>query len=118
MKPRRVKNLRWFPQVRVMPRSLIAALDPGILPQMRALWEDGIETFESCQGGKGHAYPAPTIRFSGNEAAGWEALAIAKNRGLQVTDLRRIWVILAGEPTGPYWEMVFRFPGANQMPWR
>src|SRR6266540_3788315 len=34
----------------------------------------GIETFESCEGGPGHAYPEPTIRFQGTPEAGWRAL--------------------------------------------
>ena len=30
-----------------------------------------METFESCQGGAGHAYPEPTVRFFGEKAAGY-----------------------------------------------
>jgi hypothetical protein len=27
--------------------------------------------------------------------------------GLPVTELRRVWPILDGEPTGPWWELTF-----------
>ena len=41
------------------------SLDDGIREAVRILAEAGIETFESCQGGDGHAYSEPTIRFHG-----------------------------------------------------
>ena len=30
-----------------------------------ALRSEGIKTFESCDGGDGHAYTEPTVRFAG-----------------------------------------------------
>lgn len=74
---------------------------------VNVLTSAGIETFESCEGGAGHAYPEPTIRFHGHRAEGFRALAVALEYGLRVKDLRRVWPVLDGEPTGPYWEMVF-----------
>jgi len=68
----------------------------------------GVETFESCQGGAGHAYPEPTVRFHGHRSEGFRALAAALERGLSVRSLRRIWAVNEGEPTGPYWELVFK----------
>jgi hypothetical protein len=83
-------------------------LDSGIRDAVRILAEAGIETFESCQGGDGHAYPEPTVRFYGERDAGWKALAVAQTVRLGVSELRRVWPILDGEPTGPWWEMTFR----------
>jgi len=82
-------------------------LDPGIAAAVGILQSGGIETFESCQGGDGHAYPEPTVRFYGDRAEGFRALTIATRAGLPVSALRRTWPVLDGEPTGPWWEMTF-----------
>jgi hypothetical protein len=82
-------------------------LDPGIAPFVEALNAEGVETFESCEGGSGHAYPEPTVRFHGDPAQGFIALGVAQRRNLPVTALRRGWPVLDGEPTGPYWELTF-----------
>lgn len=82
-------------------------LDKGIEREVKILRENGIETFESCEGGKGHAYPEPTVRFHGGHAEGFKALSIALEYGLKVASLRRIWTVNDGEPTGPWWELVF-----------
>jgi len=86
-------------------------LDPGIERAVRVLMGAGVETFESCQGGSGHAYPEPTVRFHGERSAGWRALTAAQEAGLQVLALRRTWPVNDGEPNGPYWEIVFRSEG-------
>jgi hypothetical protein len=82
-------------------------LDPGIASAVETLRQAGVETFESCEGGKGHAYHEPTVRFHGHRAEGFRALAVALQAGLKVSDLRRVWPILEGEPTGPWWELTF-----------
>jgi hypothetical protein len=82
-------------------------LDPGIHDAVRVLQAAGIETFESCEGGVGHAYPEPTVRFHGGKGEGFRALAAALQADLRITSLRRIWPIRDGEPTGPWWEMTF-----------
>ena len=82
-------------------------LDAGIEPYVIALNEHGVETFESCEGGPGHTYPEPTIRFHGDRAEGFRALAVAQTKGLPVASLRRAWPIVDHEPTGPWWEMTF-----------
>jgi len=82
-------------------------LDAGIRKAVLILNASGIETFESCEGGVGHAYPEPTVRFSGEPEAGFRALAIALTYALPVSAIRRIWTIQDGEPHGPYWEMTF-----------
>ena len=82
-------------------------LDPGIKQAVEVLRAAGIETFESCQGGPGHAYPEPTVRFHGHKAEGFKALSIAIHAGLPVSGLRRTWPVLDSEPTGPWWELTF-----------
>jgi hypothetical protein len=59
-------------------------LDPGIAHAVHVLREAAIETFESCEGGPGHAYPEPTVRFHGNTAEGFRALAAAFQADLPV----------------------------------
>jgi len=82
-------------------------LDPGIQEAVTVLISAGIETFESCEGGTGHAYPEPTVRFHGDRSEGFRALAAAMQAGLSVAELRRVWPINDGEPTGPWWELTF-----------
>jgi hypothetical protein len=88
--------------------ELVAHLDPGIRKIVSALRERGGETFESCQGGHGHSYPEPTVRFHGESGAGFIALGVALELGLPVLSLRRVYQIVEGLPTGPWWEMTFR----------
>jgi hypothetical protein len=90
-----------------------ALLDPGIAKAVKILNKFGIQTYESCQGGAGHSYPEPTVRFYGDRDEGFRAFTIAKQHGLPVTSLRRIWLITEDEPTGPDWEMVFYTPRPN-----
>jgi hypothetical protein len=82
-------------------------LDAGIRRAVVVLRQGGVETFESCEGGKGHAYREPTIRFRGDRSEGYKALAAAMQAGLPVAELRRVWPILDGEATGPWWELTF-----------
>jgi len=39
----------------------IDMLDPGIAEYVAILCAAGVETYESCQGGDGHALPHPTV---------------------------------------------------------
>lgn len=90
-------------------RPIPGKLDRGIRAAVRRLQAAGIETFESCEGGSGHAYTEPTVRFRGTPEAGWRALGICLAFGLPVLCLRRVWYVLdANEPNGPDWEIVFR----------
>ena len=82
-------------------------LDPRIRRTVEILRSKGVETFESCQGGRGHAFHEPTVRFHGRQGEGFRALAIALQHGLKVTSLRRYYDVLDSEPVGPYWEMTF-----------
>ena len=104
------------------------SIDKGIRREVRVLWEAGIHTTESCEGSRGHSFPEPTVRFAGGQAEGFRALAIANENGLRVSELRRVWQIIDGEPVGPEWEMVFYHQehglhavmrnGKNRFEWR
>jgi hypothetical protein len=83
-------------------------LDTGIRNIVTVLVASGIETFESCEGGPGHAYPEPTVRFHGDQSEGYRALSVALRAGLSVSELRRVWPVIESEPTGPWWELTFR----------
>lgn len=83
-------------------------MDEGIARAVHILREAGIETFESCEGGEGHPFFEPTIRFSGNPGEGFRAYAVAVTHGLPVKDIRRAWGVSDGELSGPWWEIVFR----------
>lgn len=83
-------------------------LDAGIATAVDVLMDYGVETYESCEGGKGHSYPEPTVRFHGQPEEGFRAYAAARERGLNVSALRRIWTVVNGELSGPSWEMTFR----------
>lgn len=96
--------------------TLLPSLDPGIADAVAVLMRAGIETFESCEGGQGHAYAEPTVRFHGERAEGFRALTAALENGLKVTDLRRVWPVIDGEPTGPWWEIVFGSTGQRATP--
>lgn len=58
-------------------------LVPGIADAVAALRGVGVETLESCQGGDGHSYPEPTVRFHGDRTEGFRALAAALQAGLR-----------------------------------
>jgi len=83
------------------------ALDPGIARVVQILWQRGVETTESCEGGPGHAFAQPTVRFCGEAHAGYHAVAVALAAGLCVDELRRCWSVTDGELLGPYWELTF-----------
>ena len=103
----RVEPLR---QQRVYMGHFDPPLDAGILHAVEVLYAAGIETFESCQGGPGHAYPEPTVRFHGGYPEGFRALSVAMQAHLPVAGLRRVWPVIDNEPTGPWWELTFTMP--------
>ncbi len=86
---------------------VVDGLDDGIREIVLKLRSAGIETIESCQGGLGHAFPDPTVRFRGDKPEGYKGLSVALELGLRVMELRKVWPILDDEPTGPYWELTF-----------
>jgi hypothetical protein len=82
-------------------------LDPGIRRYVLILLAEGIETFESCEGGPGHAFLEPTVRFYGNAFEGFKAYSIAMTYGLPVRALSREYSVDDGWLTGPHWKMTF-----------
>lgn len=80
-------------------------LDPGIREVVKLLRDAGVETFESCQGGTGHAFHEPTVRFYGHRDQGFHVLAVLLRHGIPVGALRRYWTVIDGEPVGPHWEV-------------
>jgi len=82
-------------------------LDVGIAKYVKVLRNAGIETYESCQGGRGHSYPEPAVRFHGEHSEGFRALAVALQAQLPVSMLSRFWSIQDGEPVGPSWQLTF-----------
>lgn len=90
------------------PIAVPPGLDTGIQTAVEVLIRAGIETFESCEGGQGHSYAEPTVRFHGERPEGFKALSAVMYDGrLKAQSLRRIWPVIDGEPVGPYWELVF-----------
>ncbi len=95
-----------------MAKEYSSPLDAGIRRYVEILDGAGVETYESCEGGDGHACPEPTIRFHGDHTEGPRALAFALQHGLPVSALRRLWTLIDGELTGPTWELTFADKGA------
>ena len=88
-------------------------LDDGIREIVLILVSNGVETFESCEGGKGHSFPEPTVRFEGSSGEGLRALSVALDNGLPVSSIRRAWGIIDGLIHGPWWEMTFWPPKSS-----
>jgi hypothetical protein len=86
----------------------IPGLDPAIAGAVKVLRDAGVPTYESCQGGGGHAFPEPTVRFKGDYAEGITALGVALVNRLPVYELRRVWRLDDGELNGPWWDLVLR----------
>lgn len=83
------------------------SLDPGIRHTVGVLDAGRVETFESCEGGQGHSFPEPTVRFYGGPSEGFRALDVAMRADLPVRAIRRYWRVGPEGPEGPQWEMVF-----------
>ena len=87
----------------------IEFMDAGILPVVDLLRKNGIGTFESCEGGPGHAFLEPTVRFLGDRGTGFKVYDILVTNGLDrpAKSIRRYWTASNGELEGPYWEVTF-----------
>ncbi len=86
----------------------LATLDPGIERYVDVLDAAGIETYESCEGGDGHSYAEPAVRFHGERGQGFRALAVALQHGFPVRAVRQVWTVDEdGQPHGPFWEIAF-----------
>lgn len=82
-------------------------LDLGIVRAVRILKEGDIFTIESCEGGRGHSYPEPTVKFSGGPSQGWKAASLLMERGLPIRRIGQMWTFEYGLPTGPHWIVTF-----------
>lgn len=94
----------------MMPESFYLSLDVGIRFAVRVLHATaGIETCQSCQGGKGHSYDRPTVDMiaSGSDAKGFAALAALVDYGLPVADIAILWNIKNGLPYEKLWRITF-----------
>lgn len=67
-------------------------LDPLIEPAVRILMAHGFKTFESCQGGQGHAFCEPTVRFEGSEYDLLRAYEICQLYKLNVYEAKRVFI--------------------------
>ncbi len=85
-------------------------LEPGIAAAVHALNDAGIETFTSCEGGPGHAFPEPTVRLSGDLTAVFDAMAavqVVVDAGLPIHELRHVWMVAHLPEFEQFWELVF-----------
>ena len=85
-------------------------IDLGVERAVLILKQHDIETYESCQGGEGYAYPEPTVALHGIYADAIRALSIAIAHGMPASEFRRVWGIADGELVGPQWNLVFSKP--------
>ena len=84
------------------------SLDEGIERAVLVLHNAGVTTFSSCEGGEGHCFPEPTVKFQGSFACAMQAAGIAINSGLPVKAVRETWSVQNGRFVGgPCWEMTF-----------
>ena len=85
--------------------------DEGIEYVVRLLMTNDIKTFESCEGGEGHAYPEPTVCFEEDRPGDeFRALALCMELDLPVSELRRVYrvnVMRPQELEKPHWQLVF-----------
>ncbi len=91
----------------VAPEGTGLPLDAGIARFVRILAGNGVETYESCEGGPGHCSAEPFVKFSGEPGAGLHAVSVAMAFGLPWREVRRVWSRINGELSGPTWEMTF-----------
>lgn len=80
-------------------------LDIGIQSPVIILNTHGVDTFESCQGGPGHAFVEPTIRFHGGLGEGMRAFGILSQHGYKCGKVAMYWNVIDGVLHGPYWEI-------------
>jgi len=72
-------------------QKALPSIDEGIRPAVKLLNENGFETFESCEGGRGHCFSEPTVRFYGTEQDLIAAYELLESSGLNVHNARRVF---------------------------
>jgi hypothetical protein len=94
-------------------------IDIGVVRAVKVLRDAGLETFEACEAGEGHAYAEPTVRFEGDDASRRRALEALAAHGLKAERLSRTWDcrelrhrypedLAPVEKVSPFWEVTFR----------
>ena len=93
----------------IFPESFYQDIDRGIRFAIRVLHAHGLETCQSCQGGKGHSYLEPSVEMGAgaDDAYGFEALAALQAFGLPVSTVGIIWNIKNGVPYEKNWRITF-----------
>ena len=66
-------------------------LDEGIYDAVVLLNKHGFDTWESCQGGDGHCFPEPTVRFWGTEFDLIRAYELCYIQGMNVFAAKRVY---------------------------
>lgn len=72
-------------------KDAILSLDEGIREAVVVLNKYGFKTFESCEGGNGHCYDVPTVRFLGNEFALVRAYELCRIHRMNVCEAKRVY---------------------------
>ncbi|QIP16837.1 hypothetical protein G8759_31435 [Spirosoma aureum] len=85
-----------------------AKLDAGIKEIVLLLQLHQVETFESCQGGIGHCFSEPTVRFYGDKFEGLRVAHICLQNDLPIQQIRRSFDVYDNELHQPFWEVVFK----------
>lgn len=103
----------WNKSIDLSP-GMIAEIDELILPAVLLLNKYGFETFESCQGGPGHCYLDPTVRFEGTEFDMFRAYELCQIHGMNVITAKRVYSkedvlseVENGESIGEAWSGPF-----------
>jgi len=97
-------------------RTYDPPLEPGIAAAVHALNAAGIVTFTSCEGGPGHAFPEPTVRFGGELTCditisdAITACHVLVDAGLPVHELRHVWTLAELPDFTHFWEIVLFSP--------
>jgi hypothetical protein len=66
-------------------------LDPGIAWTVKFLREAGVHTVSSCEGGDGHPYDEPMVRFRGDPAEAKRVAELTWREGLFPFEISRAW---------------------------
>ncbi|MBL7810539.1 MAG: hypothetical protein JNN28_22135 [Saprospiraceae bacterium] len=92
----------------------INSLDEGIRDVVVLLNKYGFKTFESCEGGKGHCYDVPTVRFFGDEFDLIRAYELCTIHRMNVAEAKRVYrktdvysEVTNGVPIGENWDRPF-----------
>ncbi len=91
----------------VQDKKFDLPLDTGIERAVLFLINNGIETWESCEGGEGHSYPEPAVRFHGGYSELLRAASLLIGRQFPVKRFSRVHRVIEGELDRMTNEVVF-----------